>query len=242
MALDPTLVSGGLKLLGGLFGSKKPPTPSQNIRSQAKGARMAAEEYGFNPLTMLQYGQPGGSMASGGPAPLASLSILGDFIQDNYSDEAKDRREHNQLATDLLRVQLDQARSAVYVPPPPSAVEGAPLTGGRTAQIGNVRRDPTVFGVRLGPLGDIIPDEGYSDAERIEERYGDAVSWAYGAAVAAADLGSTFGQHLATEDWSPLQKPRFKPDGYTEDGKPFWKIHNGITFNKPVARDGGKDY
>ena len=44
--------------------------------SQAAGARQAAKEYGFNPLTMLQYGQPGGAMGGGGEAPLASIELI----------------------------------------------------------------------------------------------------------------------------------------------------------------------
>jgi len=245
--MDPVVAGGILKVAGGLLGRKKAPTPSQNIMSQAKGARQAAEKYGFNPLTMLQYGQPGGAMGGGGDAPpLASLAILGDIIEENYGQDAQDRREHNRLTNELLTLEVAKARTLGAVAPV-SAVAGIgggeppPLNGGRAVQIGNVRRDPTVFGTRAGGV-DIQPDEGYSDAERVEERYGDAASWAYGFGVLAADLGSTAGQFLAESDYSPFQKKRFKPDGYTEDGKPFWLTHNGYTFNKPVARDGGKDY
>lgn len=134
--MDPTLIAGGFKLAAGLFGSKKAPTPSQNIVSQAHGARKAAEKYGFNPLTMLQYGQPGGSMAQGEASPLASLSILGDIIEEKYGQDGQDRREHNALSNELLTLQVQNARSLMGVAPT-SAVAGIgngrpALNGGQT--------------------------------------------------------------------------------------------------------------
>lgn len=138
--MDPALIGGGLRLLGGLFGRKKAPTPSQNIMSQAKGARQAAEKYGFNPLTMLQYGQPGGAMGGGGDAPpLASLSILGEMIEENYGQDAKDRREHNRLTNELLTLEVQNARSLSGVAPPSAVagMRGGPpaFNGGRAAVI-----------------------------------------------------------------------------------------------------------
>ena len=42
MPVDPiSLIGGGLKLLGGLFGGDDPMTPSQSIMSTAKGARLS---------------------------------------------------------------------------------------------------------------------------------------------------------------------------------------------------------
>lgn len=129
--MDPALIGGGLKLLGGLLGRRKGMTPSQSIRSTAKGARRAAEEFGLSPLTLLGASNATAGVSSGDPPPLASLSILGDLITENYGEDANQRREFNELQTDLLRIQLDQARAAVY-PPPATAVPGAVLNGGRT--------------------------------------------------------------------------------------------------------------
>lgn len=107
--------------LSGLFGKKeKQPTPAENIVSQAQGAREAAEKYGFNPLTMLQYGQPGGAMASaGGPAPLASVEMLTSGLRDFndvVSGDAARRRQADILEMDLAKLKLDQARSGVLLP------------------------------------------------------------------------------------------------------------------------------
>lgn len=102
--------------LGGLFGSKKKkdPTPRENILSQAQGARDASDKYGFNPLTMLQYGQPGGAIVGGGgPAPLASIDLItGGLkdINDVVSGDAARRRAADQLEVDLAQVKIDQAK------------------------------------------------------------------------------------------------------------------------------------
>ena len=109
--------------LGGAIGSlfkkkKKAPTPRDNIMSQAQGARDAAEKYGFNPLTMLQYGQPGGAMgvADGGAPPLASIHLISGALQDVndiVSGDAARRRAADQLELDLAKVKIDQAKSQI---------------------------------------------------------------------------------------------------------------------------------
>ena len=115
--MDPTIIAGGLKLLGGLFGSKKKSmSPQQSIMSTAAGARQAAKKYGFNALTLLagSNATAGAGMDMGTP-PLASLSVLGDLVEDQFGDDAKTRREHNQLQNELLRLEVDRARSIAPV-------------------------------------------------------------------------------------------------------------------------------
>ena len=102
----------------GLFGSKpKEKTPRDNMLSQAAGAREAAEQYGFNPLTMLQYGQPGGAISGGGgPAPLASMQILQDGLRgfdDIQSGDLARRRALDEHQVELARIQLDEVRRGV---------------------------------------------------------------------------------------------------------------------------------
>jgi len=120
MAFDLGMVAGAAKAVGGLFGlfkkKKKDPTPRDNLLSQAQGARDAADKYGFNPLTMLQYGQPGGAMVSGGgdAPPLASIELLtGGLadINDITSGDAARRRAADQLELDLAKVKIEQAKS-----------------------------------------------------------------------------------------------------------------------------------
>lgn len=142
-------------ILGGLFGKKKKdPTPAQNILSQAQGARQAADQYGFNPLTMLQYGNPGGAIGGGGEPPLASSLLLSgalDPLVDEISGEAAQQREANQLALDLARIKLDQARSGVALM---DAGTGPQTLGQRPARAaavnGNLQEPFTTAGATPG--------------------------------------------------------------------------------------------
>lgn len=137
-----SLINGGISLLGGLLGRKrKDPTPAQNIMSQAQGARQAADAYGFNPLTMLQYGQPGGAMGGGGGAPLASIELITGGLKDvadAFTGEAARRRAADQLEMDLAQLKLDQLRSGVLAvaPSAASAIGSGPTPiGPRTATV-----------------------------------------------------------------------------------------------------------
>lgn len=136
--MDPAIIGGGLKLLGGLFGKKqKQMTPAQSIMSTAQGVTDAAAATGLNRLTLLSASNAtaGAGMSMGGPPPLASLSVLGDIIDENFSDEAKERKEHNKLQNELLRLEVDKARSLSAVAPVASVASGGAITGGR----GNTR-------------------------------------------------------------------------------------------------------
>ena len=124
-------LASAVSAVSGLVGAKKKPpkqpSPKDNILSQAEGARAAAEKFGFNPLTMLQYGQSGGAMGGGGgPPPLASLEILSSGLMgldDVVSGDAARRRQADQLEIDLAKIRLDQARSGVFQVQP-QAVHG----------------------------------------------------------------------------------------------------------------------
>lgn len=120
-------VASGVK---GLFGSEEPEQPDikKNMMDQAAGARLAAAEHGFNPLTMLQYGQPGGagfSSGGGGTPVLASVDAITSGLQgidDVISGDAARRRQADQLEIDLAKVKLDQLRSGVTVASAPRPV------------------------------------------------------------------------------------------------------------------------
>lgn len=148
--MDPVtgaLFSGGLKLLGGLFGSKKKtPTPRENLLSQAQGAREAADKYGFNPLTMLQYGQTSGAMGGGGGAPLASTELLMgalDDFTDAFSGEAAQRAEANRLELELGKIKLEQLRAGgvqARLSAASAVGDGASPLGPRAATVGTSNR------------------------------------------------------------------------------------------------------
>lgn len=142
------LISGAIGAATGLKGlfakKKKDPTPESNLLSQAAGAREAAEKYGFNPLTMLQYGQPGGAMGGGGGSapPLASIQAITDGlrdINDVTSGDAARRRKAEELELDLAKIRLDQARAGVVAvgPGADSVGTGSAPLGRRAVQVPN---------------------------------------------------------------------------------------------------------
>lgn len=128
--------------LGSLFGKKKKqPTPAQNILSQAQGARQAADQYGFNPLTLLQYGQPGGAtpIGGGGTPPLASIGAITEGLKDIgdvVSGDAARRRAADQLELDLAQLKLEQAQSGVIAAAPGAAAPGAAGVGSGPSPLG----------------------------------------------------------------------------------------------------------
>lgn len=134
--VDPLIIGAGLNLIGSIFGRKKEKTmtPAQSIMSTATGVTDAAKKTGLNRLTLLgaSNATAGAGMSMGGSAPpLASLSVLGDFISDNFSEDAKTRREHNRLQNELLRLEVDRARTLNTVPTVASVAGGGAITGGR---------------------------------------------------------------------------------------------------------------
>lgn len=159
MPLDPAIVGGGLKVLGGLFGGGggdwSPAKPDENLVLHAKGARDAAG-YGFNPLTLLGLGGQGYGPGGNRPPPLASLSILGDIVEDQYGQDGKDRREHNRLQNELLTLEVQRARSLSAVAPAASLAGGGAITGGRSK---------TAVGSFNGPSSSVFGAPGYVDAK-----------------------------------------------------------------------------
>lgn len=59
-----SLFQAGATLLGGLLGKSKGVSPSAQAYGHVKGLMRASEEFGFNPLTLLQSGVPGGHTAA----------------------------------------------------------------------------------------------------------------------------------------------------------------------------------
>ncbi|MFD1881001.1 hypothetical protein [Paracoccus pacificus] len=161
------IAKAGVDILGGLFGLKKAnekqPGPRENLLAQAQGAREAAAKYGFNPLTMLQYGQTGPGLSGGAP-PLASIDLLSGGLaglDDVISGDAARRRQADQLELDLAKIRLDQARSGVYQIEPQAVhsigVGPSPL-GRRSGQV--VQRNVQVVTPRMAARSARNP--GYS--------------------------------------------------------------------------------
>lgn len=102
--------------LGSIFGNKKG-LPSDQVNGLAKGARLAAKNFGINPLTMLQSAGGAGLQQSGSNyAPLASIELITGGIADivdRNSEANKTREAQEKLDLELAKVKLDQMRSGV---------------------------------------------------------------------------------------------------------------------------------
>lgn len=210
-------IAGGFgTLIGSTKKKEKQPTPRENILSQAQGAREAAEEYGFNPLTMLQYGQPGGATpiaGGGGTPPLASIeAITGGLmdINDVVSGDAARRRAAEQAQLDLAQIKLDQAQAGVIAAGPgvgPIASTPSPLgrnavpvatSGGATFQggsrLGLGERPPVHPFAR--PI-EMIPVRDIDGAPReIPKQIADRLDIQPFGQMIAEDVGALFGDEV----------------------------------------------
>lgn len=141
-------------------GKKKDPTPEKNLLSQAKGARAASKEYGFNPLTMMQYGQTAGAVGGGGAPPLASWDFMAQAltgIEKELNGDADRERAADQLNLDLAKLRVDQARSGVAAVPNNAASSfGGPSPVGRNTATVSGSAGVPVSGVSFGLLGDFL--------------------------------------------------------------------------------------
>ncbi|VDC31838.1 hypothetical protein [Pseudogemmobacter humi] len=150
--------------LGSLFGGRRRSDPmidtARALRGQALGAREAAAEHGFNPLTLLGVSSPMAAQGGGGAAPLASIDLItGGLrdISDVVSGDADRRRAADQLKLDMARLEFDQLRSGVVAAAPSAAAavgDGLPALGRhsnsvRGSMAGSV---PLSFGMAPAPL------------------------------------------------------------------------------------------
>nr|QJB21559.1 MAG: DNA pilot protein [Microvirus sp.] len=263
MGIDPAIIGGGLQLLGGLFGGggdHSPAKPDENLVLHAKGARDAAKQFGFNPLTLLGLGGQGYGPSRGAPPLASALEGFGAFLSDNFGSEANTRKEHNKLQTELLRLQVDKARSLSAVAPP-SAVAGmggaalgarrVAVNSGTAGRVGSdgpfslnvltgdreVKQTPTEDISGFMKVRNAMTDEdGFyvpgSDGEPLDIWQVPVVAGSW-AASEVWELGSKAGAWLRDSPNSPVRRHDFgPPDGHTADGRPFWRMPDGsINFN-----------
>ena len=205
------------KLVGGLFSSNS--QKKQNAANQAAHRERFvdtvadAQRAGINPLTALRT-----SGAQSYQAPiLQSSSFIGEAlsagIQTGFNFEQTQRdQERDNLERDIMKAQLDQLQKANKVRGGeyfgygiPNAQVTSQVTGplSRPSQVGNPLGSGSgsdALGYRTSIYaGTDVPPANMSDAELVEQRYGDGpVSWIYGTAVAAADGINAAGAYLPT--------------------------------------------
>lgn len=124
MSVAGALIGGGVKLLGGLFGSRSARKAEERAHAQflnsGSDIREAAIRGGFNPLTFLQ-ATGGGAAANGGftaagqPAALASQELIMGGLQDFgsvLSGEAAQIARERELSYNLAKLEYEKSSAS----------------------------------------------------------------------------------------------------------------------------------
>lgn len=207
------LISAGASLLGGIFGDSDdgPENPSEAIHSTAKGARLAGERWGFNPLTLLQAtGSGAASSWQSSPNYMGSaIADAGLLLADGLAKRAEEKGEiarlkkHNEeLAAKVRKLTLRPVVAGVY-----AQRESTPAL---RDNLGSFIRDTSQDHPLDGELGTLpVPDSsldranpgyvggvkweavpGFSPGELWEKRYGDTpLNWPIALGQLSADVG-----------------------------------------------------
>lgn len=203
------LIGAGASLLGGKMASDAQDDANKaNVkmyRNRIKWTVSDAVGSGINPLTAL-----GAGVANTPPPTLAPVTGMGDAVADagriaqsavETKMASKRDEEMDALKVELLKEQIGALRQdrerLANVPDFGLAIPQAKVT----TKVQSNEAHNSLHPVKSGSDGavpsgggypvvagqEIEPHEGYSDAEIIEQRYGDLLSSAYGAVVLAAD-------------------------------------------------------
>lgn len=191
------LIGGAVSLIGA---SKKRRKDKADSLTEGWRVRQSAKSGGFNPLEYLRATGGAGQRAAsfGGSAPLASFAMLGEGFGNMLQRNMEGREEKQSSVDDDLReIKQDQLRGFTSL--------ALPRTTNR--RVGAMRRTPKSDGSAMYEESDPAYDlagnihtpalamEGafrthpdYSDAEIIEQRYGDIMQELSGAQNAMADF------------------------------------------------------
>lgn len=200
----PVVAAAGISavgsLLGGIFGKSKPQAPVYVV-PEYQQIRDKAEAAGFNPLTALTSAP--GSVGNYSYQP----NIMGEAIAnaamrlaDGLDPEKAARVEQLEIQNAQLRKDLD---AATLRPRGPGLYAGrvsyGPLPGQGGSDAQDVRNGlfagggsaPAGSGLRF--FGQVIePNPNFSDAQAIENRYGDVVETVTGLGILAGDLDQKY--------------------------------------------------
>lgn len=211
------LVSGGLKLLGGLFGGRK---KQSNTVDYAK-LRDKAIEGGFNPLTALRNGGAAGFTQTTLPA-LSSGEVLADALGsglDTYYNRQQLNRdiERDALEKAIMREELDQLQkrnSVVRDRDFGYSIPHAVTTTGVGSTNASMASDRSLRTV----MGTIDYNPALDDTEKAEQRYGDIASFPIGVSVALSDL-----KHTALEKGRQIRMRNTRPESRPPALARIWK-------------------
>lgn len=167
-----------------------------DVDNQFIRLRDAAEAAGFNPLTVLGAAPNSGMPTHTVPALGAGALItraMGDGLQTWFNQNAGRDPEKEYLEKRLLRAEAAklEAQGRVAAGGYGYDVTGGGLGSSGSGAGGNGERD-----IQLSRHADWRVDPDVSPAQKIEDEYGDAVSWGYGVGKLAWDLGYNVGTRL----------------------------------------------
>lgn len=211
------LISGGVSLLGGIFGRKSQrKTDQANDRAAKEAAELArrnqledaaamyertrasAERGGFNPLTAVLTGGANSQVVGGGAAfaartaPLASIGMITEGLKDLgsvWSGEAAQKQKRYDLEMDLAKIKLDQAKADLQASATLSAIAKAGPRMGKAANSDNVLEGgrETVSNPNIVHSDRTYVNPRTPDAEVGEARYGDVAQEITGIRNAGVD-------------------------------------------------------
>lgn len=210
--MDPivagSLIKVGGSLLGGLFG-KKPKTVSARensrgaIMGQAEGARKAAAEFGFNPVTLLGASSGIGTTSIPGDNTMgAAIADAGLALAQGLVDKAAETSRIAELETankELQKKLVDQTLRptvggiysaggpSIRAARPASVVAGDGQPPVPTAAASDEGTLPAVLPLKLWGR-DFFPSTDSSDGDAWEGRYGDIGGAIVGVPMLAGDL------------------------------------------------------
>ena len=197
----------------------------QTVTNTVDYKRMVAdaEAAGFNPLTALRAGGSAGFAVQRHPAllsaPIPPTSPIGDFLSgiggvaSAFANMQMQRAEYDLAQAQIANLNADtRHRNMMFRSPSYAGSAGVRTSGGF-----EVAQPEPLVAARIAGF-QIAPDPWWSNAQEIEDRYGDLASWMYGIGVIAADgvetlrqqpRGPAAGASASWQDWVIDQARRF---------------------------------
>jgi len=202
------LVQAGASILGGLLGKSKGIKPSEQAFGHVKGLMRASEEYGFNPLTLLQAGVPGGHTADNNAPMGQAFADAAMFAADAFLKKGNQQallvnqyqEQNRQLQERLTHVTLN--------PKVPGIFGGGDASSYGQGGVGAVQGvggshipvpDPYLdIGSGTYVNGEFIePTPGWSPANVYENEYGEVGGSVMGLGKLAVDMSGEAKRWLA---------------------------------------------
>ena len=204
------LIGGAVGAVGSLLRpAPKPQVHTTENRINIKQLRDDAEAAGFNPLTIIRGGGLAGYGSSTSTSPAAPDTRLSDAFMTFGSGVAQFQYDPYAQRRSEAEIRLAEAQIAQWgrTSAPGGLSFQTPKAVGSQPGYPGVAEPELLIDVRTSPV-DIGPNPAWSNAQEVEDRYGDVASWLYGIAVGGADLAWSrwlAGEKRATETYNAVR-------------------------------------